>query len=66
MDKINKLLELHAKGDLDKDELNSLVYLLVQKLNINATTIEFTGEQLMTVKAENALLKQKLWNKRAS
>ena len=66
MDKINDLLKAFTLDKLDEHEIEELIHLRHKELNVRATTAEFLGEQVMTVKAENALLKQKLWNKRVS
>jgi len=66
MDKINELLKAFTLDKLNEHEIEELIHLMHKELNVRATTIEMLGEQLMTLKEDNALLKQKLWNKRLS
>ena len=66
MDKINDLLTMFKHDSLGEKGMSTLINLMFKELKNRATTAEFLGEQVMTVKADNALLKQKLLNKRVS
>ncbi len=66
MDKINDLLKAFTLDKLNEHEIEELIHLMHKELNARATTIEFTGEQLMTVKEENALLKRQLLSKKVN
>ena len=72
--RLTDLLAHYEYGGLEKPEQHELVELLIEnlkskdtelvnkvkELNVRAKTVEFYGEQLLEIKAENALLKQEL------
>lgn len=81
MSRLSDLLKHHEMGWLKTGGINEEFSILlvkelkakdeeiknkIKELNVRAKTVEFLGEQLMTIKAENALLKQEFRNKRVN
>jgi len=66
MNKLNDLLEDFYNGTTTNEERVDLIEILHKELISKSEELEFMGNQLMDSNAENALLKQKLINRRVS
>ena len=64
MSKLNELLNVHKQGWMKVGGIGEeFIELLVAELNARAVTVEMFGDQLIEIKAANALLKQQLKKK---
>ena len=64
MSKLNELLNVHKQGRMKIGGIGEeFIELLVAELNARAVTVEMFGDQLIEIKAANALLKQQLKKK---
>jgi len=60
MNRLNQLIKHHNSGSINESDYHELVELLVKMANEQGDIVHYYGEQLITIKAENALLKQQL------
>lgn len=64
MSRLNVLLNVHKHGLMKVGGIGEeFIELLVAELNARAVTVEMFGDQLIEIKAANALLKQQLKKK---
>ena len=66
MNRLNDLLKAHTSGTINESDYPEFIESLVNVLNEQGEMLTYYGEQLMTIKAENALLKQQIINKRVN
>jgi len=59
-DRLNELVIRYEYGVLEKDEQAELIDSLIEETNTSRDNVEFYGEQLLKIKAENAKLKQQI------
>ena len=59
-DRLAELVIRYEYGVLEKDEQAELIDSLIEETNTSRDNVEFYGEQLLKIKAENAKLKQQL------
>lgn len=60
MNRLNQLIKHHNSGSINESDYHELVELLIKMTSEQGEIVHYYGEQLMTVKAENALLKQQI------
>ena len=59
-DRLTELVIRYEYGVLEKDEQAELIDSLIEETNTSRDNVEFYGEQLLKIKAENAKLKQQI------
>jgi len=60
MSRLNQLIKHHNAGSINESDYHEMSNLLIKMVVDQGEMVEFYGNQLMTIKAENALLKQQL------
>lgn len=60
MNRLNQLIRHHNAGSINESDYHELVELFIKTLNEQGEMTNFYGEQLMELKAANALLSQKI------
>ena len=60
MNRLNQLIKSHVDESISNNEQSELVDILRKELVSKHEELEYYGNQLMTLVAENALLKQRI------